>query len=307
MEYINCILCNKDNTETILTVKDFRYKTSDETFTIVRCRKCKLVYLNPRPSKDTISKYYPDNYRTRKMLKTELIESKIKTFRTKRKALFFKHPWYLEFPAGTNVIDIGCGSGELLLRLKELSCNAYGIDIDDTTSKFLREVMSLNVTTWDIDDGIPFPDDFFDVIIMRHSLEHIYNPVHVLHEIRRALKPDGLLLIGVPNIDSFVSKITGIYWGDLDVPRHLFHFSPSTISTLLNEAGFSIEKFHHEMRARRISIERRIAAIPLPTFRIPKPFMNIMGKILALLRKGERIVVLAKKTPNNRSKNNSIR
>lgn len=297
MEYINCILCKEDNTETILTVKDFRYKTSDETFTIVRCKKCKLVYLNPRPSKDTISKYYPDNYRTRKMLKTELIESKIKTFRTKRKALFFKNPWYLEFPPGTNVMDIGCGSGELLLRLKELSCNPYGIDIDDTASKFLREVMSLLVITWDIDNGIPFTDDFFDVIIMRHSLEHVYNPVHVLHEIRRALKPGGLLLIGVPNIDSFVSKITGIYWGDLDVPRHLFHFSPHTISILLINTGFSfsIDKIHHEMKLRRISIERWIAAAYLPNFRIPKSLTSIIGKLFAIFHRGERIVVIAKK------------
>lgn len=111
MEYINCILCNKNNTETILTGKDLRYKISDEAFTIVRCKKCKLVYLNPRPSKNIISKYYPNNYRTRKMLKTELIENKIKTFRTKRRALFFKNPWYLDFTSGRNVLDIGCGAG----------------------------------------------------------------------------------------------------------------------------------------------------------------------------------------------------
>lgn len=295
MEHINCILCKKDNTETILSGKDFRYKMSDETFTIVRCRECKLVYVNPRPPKDTISRYYPNNYRTRKLLKPALIERKIKTFRTKRRALFFKNPWFMDFPPNTNVLDIGCGAGELLLRLRELGCNAYGIDIDEITSKYLREVMNLNVITCDIESGISFQSDFFDVIVMRHSLEHVYNPVHVMREVRRTLKPGGLLIVGVPNIDSFISRVTGACWGDLDIPRHLFHFTTFTISTLLRNAGFSIENIHHEMRARRISLERRIAAISLLPFRIPKSLMSMVGKILAVSRKGERIVVVARK------------
>ncbi|MGB9715902.1 MAG: class I SAM-dependent methyltransferase [Thermodesulfovibrionales bacterium] len=295
MEYINCILCNEDNTETFLTVKDTRYKTSEETFTLVRCRKCKLVYLNPRPPKNTISKYYPVNYRTRKMLNPELIESKIKTFRIKRKALFFKNPWFINFPQDANVLDIGCGAGELLLRLKELGCNAYGIDIDEMTSKYLREVMNLNVITCDIENGTSFQSDFFDVVIMRHSLEHVYNPQKVLNEIRRTLKPSGLLLIGVPNIDSFVAKFTGQYWGDLDVPRHLFHFSPSTIRILLRNASFSIQKIYYELRMRRISIERWLEATSLPSFRIPKSLTNIVGKLLAIFHRSERIVVMAKK------------
>lgn len=303
MEYINCILCNEDNTEKYLTGRDFRYKTSDETFTIVRCKKCKLVYMNPRPPKDKMPYYYPDNYRTRKMLNPSLIKSRIKIFRNKRKALFFKNPWYIDLPFGTNVLDIGCGTGELLLRLKELGCNAYGIDIDEMTSKYLREIMNLNVMTCDIDNGTLFQSDFFDAAIMSHSLEHVYYPIDVLKEVRRILKPNATLIIGVPNIDSCISKITRENWGDLDIPRHLFHFTPSTISTLLNTVGFSIEKIYHELRVRRISLERLIATTPLPSFRIPKFLTNIMGKILAILHKGERIVVIARNNFQSNPKN----
>lgn len=163
--------------------------------------------------------------------------------------------------------------------MKELDCNAYGIDVDEVTNTYLRETMHLNTINCDIDNGTSFPSDFFDFIIMRHSLEHVYNPVKVLQEVRRILKSDGSLIIGVHN----------------------------TINTLLRNSGFSIENIHHELRVRRISLERWLAASSLLPFRIPKFLMSITGKILAIFRKGERIVVLARKTSNYSSKNNSIR
>lgn len=305
MEYINCIFCNRDDTEKVLTAKDFRYGTSDKCFAIVRCKKCKLVYINPRPSKEEISKYYPENYRTKETLKSAArIKKRMRKYRTKRRALLFKNPWYINFPAGTAVLDIGCGAGELLLRLKELGCDAYGIDVDETTSKYLSETISLNVTTCDIDNRTSFPSGFFDVIVMRHSLEHLHNPVNVLHEVRRIMKPSGLLIIGVPNIDSFVSKITGEKWRDLDIPRHLFHFTDSTISTLLQKSGFFIESIHHEFKVSGDSLKDWMATIPLPFFLLAKPFKRIMGIIFSVLRGGEWIVLRARKIPLDSKINN---
>lgn len=296
MEYLNCILCNEDDTEKVLTGKDFRYGTSDEMFAVVRCKKCKLVYINPRPTKDDISRYYPENYRTRETLKSAArIERRMRKYKTKRRALLFKNPWYINFPAETIVLDIGCGVGELLLRLKELSCNAYGADVDEITSKYLHETMNLNVAVCDIDSGTPFSDNFFDVIIMRHSLEHVHNPADVLREVKKIMKPGGLLVIGVPNIDSFVSKITKEKWNDLDIPRHLFHFNPLTISALLHKSGFSIESIRHEFKVSRDSLKDWMATIPLPFFLLAKPFKKIIGILFSILHKGEWIVVKARK------------
>jgi 2-polyprenyl-3-methyl-5-hydroxy-6-metoxy-1,4-benzoquinol methylase len=298
MEYINCILCNGDDTEKILTGKDLRYGTSDEMFTIVRCKKCKLVYINPRPTKGETYKYYPEKYRTRETIKSEnKIKKRMKKYETKRTAFFFKNPWFMKFQPGITVLDIGCGAGELLLRLKELGCNAYGIDIDEITSKYLSGRMNLNVTTCDIDNGTSFPTGFFDVIIMRHSLEHVHNPVNVIHEVRRIMKPRGSLVVGVPNIDSLISKITREKWKDLDIPRHLFHFNPLTISALLHNSGYSIESIHHEFKVSRDSLKDWMATITLPFFFLPKPLRKIMGIIFSKLHKGEWIVVKARKIP----------
>jgi SAM-dependent methyltransferase len=216
-------------------------------------------------------------------------------YKRKRNALFLKNPLYMDLPIGTIVLDIGCGAGELLLRLKELGCNAYGIDVDEITSKYLRETMNLNVVNCDIDNGTHFQADLFDVVVMRHSLEHTHNPVNVIHEVRRIMKSGGLLVIGVPNIDSFVSKITTDKWRGLDIPRHLFHFNPSTISTLLYQIGFSVESIHHEIKVSRDSLKDCMATIPLPFFFLKKPFKKILGIIFSVFRKGEWIVVKAKK------------
>lgn len=304
MEYINCILCNRNDSEHVLTGRDFRYNTSRETFAVVKCKKCGLLYVNPRPSKDEIHRYYPDNYRTRNTLKSDVkIETNInKKYKTRSKGLFLKNPWYVDLSAGTKVLDIGCGAGELLLRLNELGCNAYGIDIDEIVIKTLRETMKLNVIQCDIDNGTLFTDNFFDVIIMQHSLEHVYNPLNVLSEVSRIIKPEGRLIIGIPNIDSYVSKITKEYWDDLDIPRHLFHFTPLTISALLNKVDFTIENIHHEFRVSRPSLKRWMAKIPLPSIFIPKPLTDLIGIASCLFHRSERIVVKARKISKEREK-----
>lgn len=293
MEYTNCILCNKNNSEVFLTAGDLRYNTSEEKFTLDRCKECGIIFVNPRPSKSEMAKYYPEKYRPRLTLSASHLESRMKRYLPRKKAVFFRNPWYLDISEGTKVLDIGCGSGELLLLLKEKGCNAYGIDVDEVTTNYLRNVMNLNVITCDIDFGIPFQDGFFDAVFMRHSLEHFHNPLEVLKEVRRTLKTNGKLIIGIPNIDSLTAKFTGEYWGDLDIPRHLFHFSTSTIKTLVNHAGFFLEKIEQEMKISRRSLKKMLPAIL--SFLASKPVTGIICIAAYLLQKSEWIVVTARK------------
>ena len=249
MEHINCVICETDNSQHIMSGRDYRYGTTDEIFRIVKCRSCGLHYVDPRPRKEDIQRYYPGDYRPRRtVVSKEYINKKIKKFRDKRKAGFLKNPWYIDFPAGKKVLDIGCGAGELLLRLQERSCHPYGIDFDDFTSARLREIGNFDVRTCDIDSGTPFSNSYFDIVIMRHSLEHMFNPSRVLKEVNRITQEGGDLIIGILNIDSYVARITGIYWNILDIPRHLFHFSPETITRLLMKNGFAVDSIAHKFK-----------------------------------------------------------
>jgi len=90
-----------------------------------------------------------------------------------------------------------------------------------------------------------FPNNYFDVITLWHVLEHIRNPKEILIEIKRILKDDGIMIIGLPNINSMAFKIFKKYWIDLDIPRHYYHFSFLTISKLLTVTGFKINNINY--------------------------------------------------------------
>lgn len=295
MEHIRCIVCERDDTSRILSGHDSRYGVSNEVFIVVRCNVCGLVYVNPRPAKDEIARYYPPNYRTKDTVQSPAsVERRMRKYAAKRDAWFFTNPWHLDLSSEMKVLDIGCGAGEFLARAKALGCDAYGVDIDEGTSTFLRETLHLNVMQCDIDAGTPFQDNLFDVVVMRHSLEHAHNPLNALREVRRIMKQTGLLVIGVPNIESLVSKITREKWKDLDIPRHLFHFSPSTLQDLVDKAGLSVECLHHEFKVSKDSLRDWMGAGPLQSFLSSNPVRRVGGVLLSLLRRGEWIVVKAR-------------
>lgn len=114
-----------------------------------------------------------------------------------------RYDWIMKrFFANTEnkvILDIGCGTGTLLVRLKENNNQVYGIDVSETGVKKVKEkgivcdLLDLNVNT------LPFSDNYFNVVICLETMEHLENPYHCLREIRRVLKPQGIFLISIPN------------------------------------------------------------------------------------------------------------
>ena len=225
MEYVNCICCNEDNTKILLEVKDEAHKV----FNIVECRNCGLVFLNPRPTKQEIKNYYPSNYYTHKIkIEQPKLRSKIYGNYIRSFGNLMDWPEALkDLPKG-KVLDVGCGNGWLLKKLKEEGWETYGVDVDSLAIKQAKK-LGLIVFAGELHEA-ELPKDYFDVIIMKHSLEHVHNVLQVLKETHRILKPDGTLIIEVPNIKSTQAKIFRKHWKELDIPRHLYHFSPYTLA-----------------------------------------------------------------------------
>ena len=140
---------------------------------------------------------------------------------------------------GRRLLDIGCGSGEALAWARDNGWDVFGLDPDPQAVELARRRGLHQVNAGDLLDQ-EYPDDFFDAITFYQSLEHLHSPSACLSECRRILAPDGAVYISVPNFQSFPRRLLGERWYGLQLPIHLFHFSPATLSELASSCGFRI-------------------------------------------------------------------
>lgn len=219
MQNISCNLCGSDSPRVLFETKDLLYKTTNETFHLVRCVHCGLVYLNPRPEEKDLGSFYPEAYRPHEHKK--LSGSYI-------------------FPQSSSysLIDIGCGSGEFLSEtaLKHPDWALYGVDFDQRAVEAATS-QGFQVMKGSLEDA-RYSESFFNEARMEHVLEHVPHPLQTLQEIHRILKPRGKLTILIPNFNSFSRYLFGTYWYHIESPRHLYHFTPKTIEKMLLKAGF---------------------------------------------------------------------
>lgn len=142
------------------------------------------------------------------------------------------------------LLDIGCGGGQFLVFLRENGWQVAGIEVNEEMATYGRESLNLNIKTGDLQEA-GFSENTFDVITLFHVLEHIQDPIVTLRECYRILKPGGLLVIAVPNFNSWQSRWTRKHWFHLDVPHHLHHFSAKTLQNFLEENSFRVGEVEH--------------------------------------------------------------
>jgi SAM-dependent methyltransferase len=144
---------------------------------------------------------------------------------------------------GGKILDIGCGSGAYLDLMQEVGWETYGVEPSEAGAERAR-ASGHDVFCGELLDA-GYPSAFFDVILMHHVLEHVPNPKTVLRECHRILKGGGLILANVPNFDCYDRLTFAESWDPLDVPRHLYHFSASTLRQALEQAGFEVMRFRY--------------------------------------------------------------
>jgi SAM-dependent methyltransferase len=273
MELVLCDLCRSDDAEVILKQRDLLLNVTDDEFSIVRCRNCGLIYLNPRPAQDLLGSFYPTAYyppvsgnerpalqrqakRVSALIKRWALEdyygypspSAAAWWRPLRKVMLWpdktwrelKGRYPLPWRGQGKVLDIGCGAGGNLKNLQEQGWKPHGIEISEIASAHARELTHGQIHTGTVESA-PFPPGSFDLILMSHSLEHLPSPLDALRRIHRLLKDDGLLVISVPNVHSWEFKLFGRWWFPLDPPRHFYHFDRNSLTAALARAGFSVQ------------------------------------------------------------------
>lgn len=237
-ETVSCNICSSCNYFILFQSDDIRYRLKGE-FNVVKCKECGLIYVNPRPKINKMPDYYPSRYDP---YQREEIPYKNRIFYLASKYILFFYRYIFENhtnnivpPKNGKLLDIGCGNGAYLEERASEGWDVWGTDISYAAVEKARGI-GLNVFCGSLED-LKFPDEFFDMVTMNHSLEHIHDPASCIREVNRILKHDGILIITLPNIESLEARLFRQHWDGLDIPRHLYHFSSRTISLLVNKNG----------------------------------------------------------------------
>ncbi len=240
LETVACDLCGADNAAPILCVRDRIYDLPGE-FQIVRCQNCGLLYISPRPDRASIGAFYPDleyhAFHPSGGLKAQLLKQlRLRDARTLLAGL----------PPGVRVLEIGCGTGDLLVALRQLGADVMGVEPNAAAAKAAHENYGLTVEIGMLDDVTLAPAQF-DLVLMKYALEHVHSPRETLAAISALLKPGGYGVFWVPNADSFDARLFRDYWRGLDAPRHLYIFTPETMRSLMDRVGMHVTGIHYSL------------------------------------------------------------
>ncbi len=228
-----CILC-KGEPATFLYCDDFL--TNGGAYRLVRCNDCGFVWTIDAPDSEGIGRFYDSSYEERihppfalhflRQLRLRLqSNSRARMIQKKRG------------DAG-RVLDIGCGNGNFLLAMKRRGWATVGVEPSAIRRK---ELESAGITMCDAKSWHSLPDASVDVITLWHSLEHLHGLPEAVTQIARILKPGGHCIVAVPNAGSPQAQRDGARWFGYDVPRHLWHFTPKTLTTLLGQHQLKVE------------------------------------------------------------------
>lgn len=235
----NCPVCESSNFKLRHHLIDHEYQTTDQKFPVNECHCCGTFFLSPRPNESAFDIIYPknySNYRTNETKESHVrqLSNKLQVRRVKKLISSFS------FEKGFSVLDVGCGDGFMLDRIKDAFplSQTFGIE----PNKFAAEIAA---RSHDVFHGTleecPEIDKKFDIIISSHVIEHVSDPVGFLDLLCRKLKDDGVVIIDTPNVRCLQYKIFGKHWGGFHSPRHWTLFTPDSLVLSGYKAGLKKE------------------------------------------------------------------
>ena len=238
-EESNCLLCGSRFWSQLVEGADNTAGGSGLWFVVVQCQQCGLCFTNPRPAQPSISRFYPESYQPHRSPTQR--RGKFRLLSAKRLGLTWVHRnnerQTLPAHGQRRLLDFGCGGGSYLQRMHKQGWTVTGLDVSEKAVLRIRDELGLEAFAGTLPHPALKPASF-DVITMWHALEHVHDPLRVLRDARSLLAPGGKLLVAVPNIDSLPFRWFGGSWFGLDLPRHLTHFTPWTLTLMLQRAGY---------------------------------------------------------------------
>ncbi len=218
---VACPACGRYRAEKLFVRTDLTYRMTDDEYTVVRCRRCHFVYLNPQPTPDEIKALYPSSFYDSLATPEEIL-------RKQEYQLELKWQYVKDLPTG-KMLDVGCMKGEFAHYMSKRGWGVRGLEFS------LRVPNSFQIEMFYGDlENAPYENESFDLITLWAVLEHMPNPRQVLEKVHHLLKPGGRLILCVPNFASFC----GWFMRQDDIPRHLIFFTPETLVRMCYATGF---------------------------------------------------------------------
>lgn len=338
LETIACPLCGGEQFRPLLTCSDLLHHCPGQ-FHIVRCQDCSHAFLNPRPTIEAIGQFYPEEYGPHQGEKTSDSDDTQPASKHVDKTITQeKTPWYLKrwvkaipglralyywltddksviipnISSSVTALDLGCATGNLLEKLREKGWNAQGVELAGSAVQTTRQ-KGFQVHQGTLESA-SFEDDQFRVITSSMVVEHLHDPKRTLAEVHRILEPGGTFILSVPNFGCWERFLFGKYWYALEVPRHLQHFRPRTIRSILHQSGFSSVKVIHQRNFNQVlgslgiwmrekGFAPRLANRLINVPHRPSPISNLIlapfAHSAALLKQGGRLTIVAHKPANS--------
>lgn len=233
-----CPVCQGSSFSNYLNVED--YTVSHKEFTIQQCNACYFLFTNPRPPVDEIGAYYQsDDYISHHDEAKDIMSrvyTSVRNHTIKGKVKLINE---LNAQKGT-LLDIGCGTGNFIQSCKENGWKIAATEPDQGARNAATSRLGSSIFK-----SINAPElhsERFDIITMWHVLEHVHNLNEVVTWLHDHLNPNGKIIIAVPNPQSFDAVHYRRFWAAYDVPRHLYHFTRSTMKKLMENHGLHITK-----------------------------------------------------------------
>jgi 2-polyprenyl-3-methyl-5-hydroxy-6-metoxy-1,4-benzoquinol methylase len=222
-------------------------KFRDGPFEVVTCSDCGLVYVTPRLQGQALVDIYDEGYWKSNNPKVrgyaDYARESALYLKTFQKRMALVNRWLV--PAA-RILDVGCAAGYFLRIVKQFGHDVHGVELSEAIAKEAVAALGTDrVHIGTLDDAVAAMDyqpQSFDLITLWDVIEHIPNPQAVLHRIRTLLKPGGRLLLETQNVASRWARWLGPRWHHYKHHEHLYHFTPATITRLLDDCGFAVRE-----------------------------------------------------------------
>lgn len=310
MRQVNCPSCNSNEFKLECYAQDHRLDTPRDNFSLVKCSKCGFSYVNHIP--ENIGDYYPkDYYRPY----SHFFDKLLAPISSRMFSNIIKEIKKIKGDKA-KLLEIGCGTGYFLRKLHDAGYDVTGIDCSENILSQVPNNLRSKIIIGDLIEQ-KLKDSSFDVVVMKQVFEHIPNIGEYADEIRRILKPGGIVYLEMPNYGAFEATLFGKYWYNLEIPRHLHQFTLHTFNYFFKKHGFETAKIlknngvcwmkspfalFHSFRfymANRFRINKHIRDIMVAFMFFPLVGFTLMNRVISFHKPGMDIRAILRKKEKN--------